>query len=74
MKEGAIRIRTHEPDFSSIPDPEYDWDFSVYGDVVETVPHNAPEPMGCYVTLSHYVDANLYHDMLTGRSVTGILH
>jgi len=24
--------------------------------------------------LSHYVDANLYHDMLTSRSVTGILH
>jgi len=25
-------------------------------------------------TLTHYVDANLYHDMITGRSVTGILH
>ena len=24
--------------------------------------------------LTHYVDANLYHDMLTGRLVTGILH
>jgi hypothetical protein len=24
--------------------------------------------------LTHYVDANLYHDMITGRSVTGILH
>jgi hypothetical protein len=27
-----------------------------------------------YVTLSHYFDANLYHDMVTGRSVTAILH
>jgi hypothetical protein len=26
------------------------------------------------VTLTHYVDANLMHDMATGRSVTGILH
>jgi len=26
------------------------------------------------VTLTHYVDANLYHDLITGRSVTGILH
>jgi hypothetical protein len=26
------------------------------------------------VTLSHYVDANLMHDIATGRSVTGILH
>jgi hypothetical protein len=26
------------------------------------------------VTLTHYVDANLFHDVITGRSVTGILH
>jgi hypothetical protein len=26
------------------------------------------------VTLTHYVDANLFHDLITGRSVTGILH
>ena len=26
------------------------------------------------MTLTHYVDANLYHNALTGRSVTGILH
>ena len=26
------------------------------------------------VTLTHYVDANLYHDALTGQSITGILH
>jgi hypothetical protein len=34
----------------------------------------APEPLGNFVTLSHYVDANLMHDIATGRSVTGILH
>jgi hypothetical protein len=33
----------------------------------------APEPLGNYVT-THYVDANLMHDIATGRSVTGILH
>ena len=26
------------------------------------------------MTLMHYVDANLFHDALIGRSVTGILH
>jgi hypothetical protein len=31
-------------------------------------------PLGKYVTLTHYVDANLFHDVITGRSVTGILH
>jgi hypothetical protein len=30
--------------------------------------------MGSYVTITTYVDANLCHDMITGRSVTGILH
>ena len=47
---------------------------SLYGDVSKVVPRDAPEPLGKYVTLSHYVDANLYHDMLTGHSITGILH
>ncbi len=26
------------------------------------------------MTLSHYVDANLYHDLITGQLVTSILH
>ena len=30
--------------------------------------------MGKDVTTTHYVDANLFHDLLTGRSVTSILH
>ena len=39
-----------------------------------THPHDAPKPLGKYVTLTHYVDVNLLHDLITGRSVTGILH
>jgi hypothetical protein len=46
----------------------------VYGNVSEMLPPDAPEPLGKFVTLTHYFDANLYHDVLTGRSVTGILH
>ena len=53
---------------------EFDWARSVYGDVSEILPKDAPIPLGKYVTLTHYFDANLYHDMVTGRSVTGILH
>jgi hypothetical protein len=74
MKEARIRILTQEPDFSDYQDPEYDWASSVYGDVKELIPEDIPKAMGNYVTLSHYFDANLYHDMVTGRSVTGILH
>jgi hypothetical protein len=37
-------------------------------------PGEAPESKGPTVILTHYVDANLYHNALTGRAVTGIVH
>jgi hypothetical protein len=74
MRHAMIRIRIDEPDYSDLPDIEYDWSRSVYGELEEVLPTNAPEPLGNYVTLTHYVDANLMHDVTTGRSVTGILH
>jgi hypothetical protein len=74
MDDACIRIRTEEPDYSDLPHFEFDWSRSVYGDAKEQVPKDAPEPLGKYVTLTHYVDANLMHDMVTGRSVTGIIH
>jgi len=74
MKHGAIRIRTLEPDYSSLPAQDFDWSRSVYGEPEEVIPKDAPRPLGKYVTLSHYVDANLMHDFTTGRSCTGILH
>ena len=73
FRESTIRFLTDEPDFSDLPEPLHDWDYSVYGKVHEMVPNDCPEPLGQYVTTITYVDANLYHDMLTGRSVTGIL-
>jgi hypothetical protein len=74
MRHASIRIRTEEPDYSDIPDLNHDWPRSVYGEISETLPHDAPEPLEKYVTLTHYVDANLMHNITTGRSVTGILH
>ena len=74
MRHATIRIRTMEPDYSDIPEQFYDWTTSVYGDVTELLPLDAPEPLGKCVPFTTYVDANLYHDMMTGRSVTGIIH
>ena len=74
MKHAAIRMRTEEPDYSDIPKFDYDWSRTIYGNVKECKPHDAPKPLGKHVTLTHYVDANLMHDITTGRSVTGILH
>ena len=74
FRHATIRIRTAEPDHSASPEQDFDWSYSVYGNVTEEIPHDLPEPLGKHVTLTHYFDANLHHDMLTGRSVTGILH
>ena len=74
MRHAGIMIRTGEPDYSDVSDLEHDWSRSVYGEVTEVLPHDAPEPLGKYFTLTHYVDANLMHDIVTGHSVTGILH
>ena len=71
---GYIRVRTDEPDYSDLPDQDYDWTYSVYGNVTEQIPSDIPEPLGKPVVLTTYVDANLYHDWITGRAVTGILH
>jgi Reverse transcriptase (RNA-dependent DNA polymerase) len=71
---GAIRVRVGEPDYSELPDKDYDWMYTVYGNVSEHVPDDIPVPLGNRVVLTTYVDANLYHDMVTGRAVTGILH
>jgi hypothetical protein len=69
-----LRILTNEPDFSDIEVPKYDWSKSIYGNASETVPKDAPEPLGNPITMTHYQDVNLYHDIITGRSVTAILH
>ena len=74
FKHASLRVKTEEPDYSSIPETHYDWSRSVYGDVKEEYPADAPPPKGKRVVLTTYKDANLYHDLTTGRSVTGILH
>ena len=47
---------------------------TTYGNVEEIVPKDIPAALGKEVVLTAFVDANLYHDLITGRSVTGILH
>ena len=73
MKDAKLRFRTHAPDYSDITVEKPDWS-SIYGDVKELLPTDAPPPLGKTVTLTHYVDANLYHDAITGRSLTACLH
>ena len=74
MRHAVIRIRTEEPDYSDLPDKQYDWSYSVYKGAKEEMPKDLPPPRGKPIVTTTFVDANLYHDMVSGRSVTGILH
>ena len=74
LPDGAIRFRTGEPDFSSLRDQEYDWTRTVYYGACEQFPHDIPKPLGKHVQTTHYVDANLHHDLATGKAVTAVLH
>ena len=42
----AIRFRTDQPDYSFLPDQDFDWMNSVYGDVHEILPDDMPELLG----------------------------
>jgi hypothetical protein len=70
----TIHVRLLEPDLGELPEQNFNWCHSVYGNVQELLPKDAPKPLGKAVATITYTYANLYHDILTGRSVTGILH
>ena len=71
-KSCSIKFRTNEPDYSKYKTEDRNWDY-VYGDVQEELPNNMPMAKGRKVILTMYADANLYHDKVTGRSVTGLI-
>ena len=50
---------------------EFDWAYSVYGDVHEILPDDMPEPLGKAVVTTTTMDANLNHCLATGKSLTG---
>jgi hypothetical protein len=74
FKNGAIRYRTDSPNYSDLKTVEYDWSRTVYTGAHEEYPSNLPAARGEPVQMGTYVDANLYHNMFTGKAVTGILH
>ena len=53
---------------------DVNWDTSVYRSHNKDIPENAPTPLGNSVTLLHYFDANLMHNTLSGKSITGCIH
>ena len=73
MQKFKLRFHTNLPDFSDISQDVQEW-HSIYGNIKEELPKDMSDPLGKLMQLIHYVDANLFHDVLTGRSVTACLH
>jgi hypothetical protein len=69
MRFTQIRVLTGKPDYSDLEYEEYDWAKTVYVNIKEQVPEGLPEPLGNYVMIFHYYNANLYHNVVTGLSV-----
>ena len=40
----------------------------------EDIPSDAPEELGEELVLTHHFDANLMHDVVTGKAAAGYLH
>ena len=74
MQNSLLRVRVDKPDYSSIPDKIYDWEQSVYASAEEVLPGESPIPLGKPIIMTTFVDANVYYDLVNGRSVTGILY
>ena len=73
-KDYAIRFRTDQPDYSFLANQDFDWTYSVYGNVQEILPDDMPDPHGEAVITTTTMDANLNHCLATGKSLTGCLN
>ena len=68
-KDYATRFRTTVPDYSYLPNQNFDWAHTVYGHVQEIISNDIPHPLGKTVTTTTTVDANLNNCFATGRSL-----
>ena len=75
FKKGKIMIDTNYPDHSAFNVTSSENWKEFYPDVEEMVPtgENVPETKGPPIRITVYVDADHAHDMVTRRSVTGVL-
>ena len=73
-KDYVIRFRTDQPDYSFLPDQDFDWTYSVYGNDQEILRDDMPEPLGKAVITTTTMDANLNHCLAAGKYLTGWDH
>ena len=68
-RDYAIRLRNDQPDYF-LPDQDFAWTYSVYGDVHGILPDDMPEPLGKALVTTTTMDANLNCCLATGKSLT----
>jgi hypothetical protein len=54
-RQVVIRLRTDGPDYSDLPDQDYDWMNTVYSGANELLPENASPALRKFVTMTPYV-------------------
>jgi hypothetical protein len=71
--KGRVIIDTSYPDHSVHPvEDQSNW-MEFYPDASEEIPNDLPPEKGPRVRMTVYVDADHAHDLVTRRSITGIL-
>ena len=70
----AVWIHADIPDYSEMVHESHEWLHSTYGNIEEELPLDMPIPLGKIIQTSLFFDASLYHDLVMGNAMTGILH
>jgi hypothetical protein len=71
--KGNVIVNTRYPDHSIYPIEDYlNW-IELYPDAEEDIPKDLPTLKGPKVRMTVYMDADHTHDLVTKRSITGIL-
>ena len=60
VQDAAIFFRTSEPDYSSLPEQNFDWMSSVFGNDRYLIPPNIAEARGKPFRITHDVGTNLW--------------
>ena len=75
FKDRKICFRVDPLNYSYVPGiPEKNWKYTPHGNQLEDLPLNAHEAKGNQIFLTHFFDANLMHDILSGKAVTDTIH
>ena len=70
----AVQICTDIPDYSEMIHESHEWLHSIYSNIEEELPLDMPPSLARIVHTSSLFNANLYHDLIMGCTMIGILH